>query len=47
VIAFNLSGHGLFDLAAYESYLRGELEDFAYPEAQIEASMAALPEVAV
>jgi tryptophan synthase beta chain len=46
VIAFNLSGHGHFDLAAYESYLRGELEDFAYPEAQIEASMAALPEVA-
>jgi tryptophan synthase beta chain len=45
VIAFNLSGHGHFDLGAYESYLRGQLEDFAYPEAQIAASMAALPEV--
>jgi len=45
VIAFNLSGHGHFDLAAYESYLHGELEDFAYPEDQIAASMAALPEV--
>jgi tryptophan synthase beta chain len=27
VILFNLSGHGYFDLSAYEKYLRGELED--------------------
>jgi tryptophan synthase beta chain len=27
VILFNLSGHGYFDLSAYDSYLRGELED--------------------
>ena len=45
VIAFNLSGHGNFDLAAYDAYLRGDLEDFAYPEEQIAASMAALPQV--
>ena len=27
VILFNLSGHGYFDLSAYDKYLRGELED--------------------
>jgi len=30
VILFNLSGHGHFDLAAYESYLSGKLRDFDY-----------------
>ena len=28
VIAFNLSGHGHFDMMAYEAYHRGELEDY-------------------
>jgi len=27
VILFNLSGHGLLDLSAYESYLHGKLQD--------------------
>jgi predicted alternative tryptophan synthase beta-subunit len=27
VLLFNLSGHGLLDLAAYESYLHGKLPD--------------------
>lgn len=44
-IVFNLSGHGHFDLSAYEAYLSGRLEDYEYPEAAIEASLAALPEV--
>src|SRR3954467_15081597 len=30
VILFNLSGHGHFDLAAYEAYLNGRLEDYEY-----------------
>jgi tryptophan synthase beta chain len=43
VILFNLSGHGHFDLTAYEKYLRGELEDYEYvPD---EAALAALPTV--
>ncbi|HKG57009.1 MAG TPA: hypothetical protein VKA85_07165, partial [Candidatus Limnocylindrales bacterium] len=43
VILFNLSGHGHFDLGAYEKYLRGELEDYEYtPD---EAALAALPNV--
>ncbi|HYI21382.1 MAG TPA: TrpB-like pyridoxal phosphate-dependent enzyme [Candidatus Limnocylindrales bacterium] len=29
-ILFNLSGHGHFDLLAYESYLTGRLEDYEY-----------------
>jgi len=45
VIAFNLSGHGHFDLAAYEAYLQGRLEDYAYPEEKIREAMAHLPEV--
>jgi hypothetical protein len=28
VILFNLSGHGHFDLSAYEKYLTGSLEDY-------------------
>src|SRR3989440_5932651 len=43
VILFNLSGHGHFDLTAYEKYLRGELEDYDYvPD---DAALAALPAV--
>jgi len=43
---FNLSGHGHFDMAAYDKYFSGELEDFAYPEEALKASMANLPRVA-
>jgi tryptophan synthase beta chain len=32
VILFNLSGHGFFDLSAYDAYLSGKLEDYALPE---------------
>jgi tryptophan synthase beta chain len=45
-ILFNLSGHGHFDMAAYDKYLAGELEDFAYPEAAVAASMEKLPNIA-
>ena len=43
VILFNLSGHGLLDLASYDTYLAGRLEDYALPEEQIAAAMAKLP----
>ena len=43
VILFNLSGHGHFDLQAYQRYLEGSLEDYEYvPD---EAALAALPKV--
>jgi tryptophan synthase beta chain len=45
VILFNLSGHGNFDMAAYESYLGGKLEDFEYPAEAVKESMAKLPKV--
>ena len=44
-IVFNLCGHGHFDMAAYDAYFRGALEDFEYPEAEIEAAMKLLPQV--
>jgi tryptophan synthase beta chain len=45
VILFNLSGHGHFDLAAYETYLSGQLEDYEYPSEAVQSSLAKLPEI--
>ncbi len=44
-IVFNLSGHGLCDLGAYDRYFAGELEDYEYPQEKIEAAIAELPEL--
>src|SRR5690606_39339223 len=46
VILFNLSGHGHFDMAAYDKYFAGQLEDYDYPEEAIAESMKKLPKVA-
>jgi tryptophan synthase beta chain len=46
VILFNLCGHGHFDLAAYEKYLAGTLEDYEYPASAVETALAGLPSVA-
>lgn len=45
VILFNLSGHGHFDLAAYESYLSGKLEDYEYPAEAVKEAMTKLPQI--
>ena len=45
VILFNLSGHGNFDMASYQAYLSGKLEDYAYPEEAIQAALETLPKV--
>jgi tryptophan synthase beta chain len=45
-ILFNLSGHGHFDLTAYDRYLHGDLEDYEYPADEVEAALASLPTVA-
>jgi tryptophan synthase beta chain len=45
VIAFNLSGHGHFDMMAYEAYHHGKLEDYEYPQAMVEEAMTHLPKV--
>jgi tryptophan synthase beta chain len=45
VILFNNSGHGHFDLAAYDFYLTGQLEDYEHPEGAIEEALKKLPQV--
>jgi len=47
VIAINYSGHGFFDLGAYDLYLAGQLEDYEYPMEKIEEAMKEIPEVNV
>lgn len=47
VILFNLSGHGNFDLASYQAYLSGKLQDYDYPAEAIEKAMRDLPEIAL
>jgi tryptophan synthase beta chain len=44
-ILFNLSGHGHFDMMAYQSYLNNELVDYEYPAAAVEEAMKDLPRV--
>jgi tryptophan synthase beta chain len=44
VILFNLSGHGHFDLSAYDAFLRGRLEDPEFSEEDMKAALARLPE---
>ncbi len=43
VIAFNYSGHGFFDLQAYDEYLRGQLEDAVYDPAKVRKALERLP----
>jgi len=44
VILFGLSGHGNFDLAAYDAFFAGRLEDPEFSEADMEAALERLPE---
>lgn len=43
VILFNLSGHGLIDMAAYDSYIAGDLVNHEISDTDITASMSQLP----
>jgi tryptophan synthase beta chain len=44
-ILINHSGHGHFDLSAYDAYLSGKLQDFALSEADLKKALADLPQV--
>jgi tryptophan synthase beta chain len=44
-IVFNLSGHGLCDMASYDRFLGGHLEDYAYPKEKIDEALAELPAI--
>lgn len=44
-ILFNLSGHGHFDMAAYDAYFRGDLQDYAYPDDKLQEALKSLPKI--
>jgi len=44
-IAFNLCGHGHFDMASYEKYFAGQLVDYELPQSEIDRAVEALPQV--
>ena len=43
VIVFNFSGHGHFDLGAYDKFLAGQLEGFEYSKEMVDKALAELP----
>ena len=45
VILFNLSGHGNFDLSAYEAYFSGRLENYDFPEEAIASIRKRIPQI--
>ena len=45
VILFNLSGHGLIDMAAYDQYHAGDLADYQVPQAEIDGNTASLEKI--
>jgi len=45
VILFNLSGHGHFDMSAYDAYLAGQLKNFEYPQKMVDKALEKLPKV--
>lgn len=44
-ILFNMSGHGHFDMTAYDAYLRGDLMDYELEDAILQEGMASIPKV--
>jgi len=45
VILFNLSGHGHFDMAAYDAYFAGKLQDYEYPAEAVAEAQKRMPQV--
>lgn len=44
-ILFNLSGHGLIDMSAYDMYLRGDLKNYEVPDNEIESNLSDLDKI--
>ncbi len=44
-ILFNLSGHGHFDLTAYDSYLSGSMQDCDFSQEEVEKALKDLPKL--
>ncbi len=45
VILFNFSGHGHFDMAAYDAFLSGDMENYEYPEEGVKEALNYLPDI--
>ncbi|HID60979.1 MAG TPA: TrpB-like pyridoxal phosphate-dependent enzyme [Hadesarchaea archaeon] len=45
VILFNNSGHGYFDLGAWDAFLHGKLVDYEYPAEQVKKALVKVPKV--
>jgi len=45
VILFNLSGNGYLDMAGYDAYFAGQLQDYVLPEEDIEKGLATVPKL--
>ncbi len=44
-ILFGLSGHGHFDMTAYDNYLSGQIQDFSLPQEALDTALKSLPKV--
>lgn len=44
-ILFGLSGHGHFDLAAYDAFVAGKLVDYEHPQSAIDEALAKVPRI--
>jgi len=44
-ILFNLSGHGMIDLAAYDQYFSGNLEDYSISDSEIKKTVSKLEKI--
>jgi tryptophan synthase beta chain len=44
-ILFGLSGHGHFDMTAYDNYLSGQLQDYSLPQETLDKALKKLPKV--
>ena len=47
VILFNLSGHGHFDMQAYDDYLAGRLPEVEFRQEEVDAAMKQVPQVPI
>jgi tryptophan synthase beta chain len=47
VILFNLSGHGHFDMQAYDDYLAGRLPEVEFEQAELDIALERVPDVPV
>ena len=42
VILFNLSGHGLIDMPSYETYIKGDLQNYTVTDEEVARNLAEL-----